>query len=178
MGHPKPLISPPTPYKSFKSSAAAYASAHWDQPRCSRLHGAATGVWNRGSIDSFRKRMLPIMGVTPSPTSRTHVCPKKSSMGGQHRVLQVGGTGSPRRIGARRDGGVYRRPPHPTHANAPEQKLSFKFKHLFLSFVLRCLGLLLVSSLAVVSEMFVVLILEPLGVEFELPSGPSDLPKP
>ena len=35
-------------------------------PRCSRLHGAAYGVLDRGYIESFRKRKLSIGGYTAS----------------------------------------------------------------------------------------------------------------
>ena len=43
-----------------------FREAYGDPPRCSRLHGAAIGVWNRGYIESFRKRKLSIRGYTLS----------------------------------------------------------------------------------------------------------------
>ena len=50
--------------------------------------------------------------------------------------------------------------------------------NVLLAFVLPYLSLIVLSSLADFFEVIVVLILTPLDVDFELPSGPSDLQKP
>ena len=56
MSHPRPAILPSIPSQSYKSSAAAFAQAHWDPPRHRRM-----GVLNPSS-SSLRRASAKLNG--------------------------------------------------------------------------------------------------------------------
>ena len=70
---PPPLGIPYSPTHAIASwQRVGFREAYGDLPRCSRLQGAASGVWNRGYIESFRKRKLSIGGDTLSLFENQH----------------------------------------------------------------------------------------------------------